>query len=57
MQYKQNAKETIDEIFAKIDKLQEKANKFQGEAKVKYDEKLAEIRSKKKDNVSGSGIS
>jgi hypothetical protein len=45
--FKNKAKDSIDEIFAKIDELEVKKDKAIGEAKIEYEEKLAELKSKK----------
>ena len=40
-------RDSIDEIFAKIDELEVKKDKAIGEAKIEYEEKLAELKTKK----------
>jgi hypothetical protein len=45
--FKNKAKDSIDEIFAKIDELEVKKDKAIGEAKIEYEEKLAELKTKK----------
>lgn len=47
--FKRNAKNSIDEIFAEIHKLQEKAKKAEGATKAMYEEKAAGLKSKMKD--------
>ena len=47
--FKQNAKKSLDEIYADIRNLQEKAKKAEGVAKAKYEEKVADLKSKMKD--------
>ena len=47
--FKQNAKNSIDEIFDAIERIQERANVVQGEAKVRFEQNLIELKAKKKD--------
>ena len=47
--FKQNAKKSIDEIFDAIDRVQERANTVEGEAKVRFEQNLIELKAKKKD--------
>ena len=47
--FKRNAKNSIDEIFAEIHKLQEKAKRAEGVTKAKYEEKVVDLKSKMKD--------
>ena len=45
--FKNKAKESIDEIFAKIDALEEQKEKAIGNAKAEYEQKLSELSAKK----------
>lgn len=45
--FKEKAKKSIDNLFAKIDQLEQKREKFQGDAKVKYEEKIAQLKIKR----------
>jgi hypothetical protein len=45
--FKNKAKESIDEIFAKIDELEAKKEKAIGDAKAEYEEKFAALKAKK----------
>ena len=47
--FKQNAKNSIDEIFDAIERIQEKANKIEGEAKDSFEKNLIELKALKKD--------
>jgi len=47
--FKHNAKKGIDEIFEAIDRVQERANVVGGEARDKFNERLEELREKRKD--------
>lgn len=47
--FKQNAKKNIDEIYAEIRNIQEKIKKAEGATKAKYEEKVADLKSKMKD--------
>jgi chromosome segregation ATPase len=46
-EFKQKAKQTIDDIFAKIDELQIKMDKAKAETKVKYKNEIEELKKKK----------
>lgn len=48
-EFKEKAKGVIDDIFVKIDELEEKKENFEGEAKEKYEEKLKELEEKKEE--------
>jgi len=45
--FKEKAKKSIDDLFARIDDLDLKKEKFQGEAKFKYDEKITQLKTKR----------
>lgn len=45
--FKEKAKKSIDNLFAKIDQLEQKREKFQGDTKVKYEEKIAQLKIKR----------
>ena len=47
--FKKKAKTSIDDIFAKIDELEEKKDKVKGDAKATYEEKLNNLKTKKKE--------
>ena len=47
--FKQNAKNTIDEIYNAIERIQGKATKVEGEAKDNFEKNLLELRALKKD--------
>lgn len=47
--FKNKAKISIDDIFAKIDALEEKKDKVKGDAKATYEEKLNNLKTKKKE--------
>ena len=47
--FRQNAKSTLDEIFDAIERIQEKANKIEGEAKDSFEKNLIELKALKKD--------
>src|ERR1035437_5815759 len=47
--FKQNAKNGIDEIFDAIDRVQERANIVGEEARVKFNERLIELKAKKEE--------
>ena len=47
--FKQNAKNSIDEIFDAIERIQEKASIVEGEAKVRFEQNLVELKAMKKD--------
>ena len=47
--FKQNAKNSIDEIFDAIERIQERANVVQGEAKVRFEQNLVELKAKMND--------
>ena len=47
--FKQNAKNTVDEIFDAIERIQEKATIVEGEAKVRFEQNLLELKERKKD--------
>ena len=44
--FKQNAKNTVDEIFDAIERIQEKATIVEGEAKVRFEQNLVELKVK-----------
>jgi hypothetical protein len=46
-EFKMKAKESLDEIFAKIDELDAKKDAAFGKAKVEYEEMIAELKTKK----------
>jgi len=45
--FKNNAKKSIDSIFAKIDELESKKDQAKSETKVEYEQMLQSLRSKK----------
>jgi hypothetical protein len=45
--FKNKAKQSIDDIFAKIDELEAKKDKAIGEAKIEYEKRILELKSKK----------
>jgi len=47
--FKQNAKNTIDEIYDAIERIQEKAKIVEGEAKDNFEKNLLELRALKKE--------
>ncbi|MDA3815989.1 MAG: hypothetical protein PF486_01345 [Prolixibacteraceae bacterium] len=47
--FKKEAKKSIDAIFAKIDELEAKKDKVNGDAKAEYEEKLNNLKTKKKE--------
>jgi len=47
--FKQNAKNSIDEIFDAIERIQERATLVEGEAKVRFEKNLDELKSMKQD--------
>ena len=47
--FKQNAKKTIDEIYNAIERIQEKATIVEGEARVRFEQNLVELKAMKKD--------
>ena len=47
--FKQNAKNTIDEIYDAIERIQEKATIVEGEAKDRFEQSLIELKAMKKD--------
>jgi len=47
--FKENAKKSIDEIFAKIDELEAKKTQAKAEVKEKYEKKIAELKLIKND--------
>ena len=47
--FKNKAKISIDDIFAKIDALEEKKDKVKGDAKATYEEKLNNLKTMKKE--------
>lgn len=49
--FKTKAKESIDDIFAKIDELEVKKDLAIGQAKAEYEEKLVELKLKKDELV------
>ena len=49
--FKNKAKESIDDIFTKIDELEAKKDLAIGKAKAEYEEKLVELKSKKDELV------
>lgn len=50
--FKNKAKENIDELFAKIDELEARKDKAIGDVKTGYEEKLAELKAQKEELVS-----
>jgi len=48
-EFKKEAKKSIDDFFAKIDKLEAKKDKAEGDAKAEYEEKLNALKGKKKE--------
>ncbi len=48
-EYQQEAKNFIDDVFAKIDELETKKDKIVGEAKFEYEKKIIMLKSKEKD--------
>ena len=44
--FKQNAKNTIDEIYDAIERIQEKATIVEGEAKVRFEQNIVELKDK-----------
>jgi hypothetical protein len=46
-EFKNNAKKSIDDIFAKIDELEAKKDKAVSAAKIEFEEKIAELKLKK----------
>jgi uncharacterized protein YicC (UPF0701 family) len=46
---KQDAKDSIDTLFSKIEELEKKKDSVKEEYKAKYDEKIKELKSKKAD--------
>jgi len=48
-EFKQKAKQSIDDIFIKIDEFEAKKNIVKEEVKLKYNERIAELKSKKFD--------
>ncbi len=44
--FKQNAKKTIDDIFNKIEELEQKRNHVSDRVKAKYDEQIAALKAK-----------
>ncbi|MDA3892372.1 MAG: hypothetical protein PF517_11975 [Salinivirgaceae bacterium] len=47
--FKNKAKKSIDDIFAKIDALEAKNDKVKGDAKAEYEENLSNLKAKKKE--------
>jgi outer membrane murein-binding lipoprotein Lpp len=47
--FRKEAKQTIDQIFNRIGQLEAQKEKAQSDVRAKYDEKLAELNSKKKE--------
>ena len=47
--FKQNAKNSIDGIFDAIERIQERANVVQGEAKVRFEQNLIDLKAKQKE--------
>lgn len=47
--FKKKAKKGIDDIFAKIDELEAKKSKVEGDVKAEYEEKLNHLKTKKKE--------
>jgi len=47
--FKQNAKNSIDEIFDAIERIQERATIVEGEAKIRFEQNLIELKAMKKD--------
>ncbi len=45
--FKDKAKKGIDDLFSEIEKLEQKREKLQGEARVKYNEKIAQLKEKR----------
>ncbi|SDB92828.1 sll1863 family stress response protein [Williamwhitmania taraxaci] len=45
--FKENAKKSIDDIFAKIEELEAKNENFKERSKIEYDENLAELKAKR----------
>lgn len=45
--YKENAKKSIDEIFAKIDELEKKTESFKEKSKAEYEKNIAELKAKR----------
>ena len=48
-EFKQKAKQSIDDIFARIDQLEGKMDQAKADAKVKYKEEIKELKKKKAD--------
>lgn len=46
---KEKAKQTIDDIFAKIDQYEAKGTQLKDEAKVRYEKQVSNLKQKKKD--------
>ena len=47
--FKENAKKSIDDIFAKIEELEGKKDNVKEKVKAEYKEKIADLKSKKND--------
>ena len=45
--FKEKAKKSIDDIFAKIDEYEAKSNQVKGDAKEKYNQRLADLKSRR----------
>jgi cell division protein FtsB len=48
-EFKQKAKQSIDDIFARIEKLEAKMDQAKADAKVKYKDEIDELKAKKAD--------
>ena len=48
-EFKKEAKKSLDDIFAKIGKLEAEKDKAKGDAKAEYEEKLSDMKGKKKE--------
>jgi hypothetical protein len=48
-EFKQKAKQSIDDIFVRIEKLEAKMDKAKADAKVKYKDEIDELKAKKAD--------
>jgi hypothetical protein len=45
--FKEKAKKSIDDLFSRMDELELKKEKVQGEAKLRYDEKITQLKTKR----------